>query len=730
MKRSAPVSKPLAQPDPALRRAQEANDWPELVRQCRQVLRKRPADRWAHRYLGFALHKQKEHEAALEAFREAEKHWPVDAELLINHAQTLMELGREAEAVPIMEKVIELRPDHYLAWLKTSQALYRTQSHARGWECALKTEQLSKTTSERALALIQKAIHRRELGQVKEAIQDCEACLALDPGNLAAHTNRLLFMLADPAVTAYDIRRATEEYARVVEVPLKPRWPMHERTNRQPWQRLRVGFLSPDLRNHAVVYSVEGLLAQLDRRGFSVIALHLHPGGDHITERIKRHADEFIELANHALQEQVQLILDAKLDILIDLAGHTGNNGLLLMAMKLVPIQVSWLGYPATTGLTAIDYKFTDEVTDPEGADDQYSERLYRLPTLFSCYRPLIRNPLWRYQPAYQVRPTPSVQNGYVTFGSCNNLGKLTDDVLRLWGRILATVPNSRLLIEGKSLDQAEFAGNYRKRCARLGIDTSRLELVPLEVKNQYLTYHRIDIALDPFPLTGGTTTFDLLWMGVPLVSMVGDSFKSRLSTGILTYLGRTEWLANNTEEYVRIARDLAVDVHGLNTLRLGLRHEVERSVLMREDLYCQHFGEGLRLMWLQWLAQGAHPDDPEAQSHLIASWLPSLPPEWSEAPIPGVGMEPGLRLPLPQVHQKLDELLTRARQQLPESDQHHIQQGAWAEVTELAERVLCAVPHDPVALACLAEVEHAHGHTEFAVTYLRYAQEAMSAKV
>lgn len=732
LKHPTHMNRPTDSADPAMRQALQENDWPKLTRLCRQALEKKPAHLLAHRYLGFALHKQQMSQEALEAFRLATRHWPHDTELLINQAQTLMELGRESEAVPILEKVVTSRPDHFLPWLKMSQALYRTQSHAKGWECALKTEQLAATDGERALAFIQKAIHRRELGEVKEAIQDCEACLRLDPGNLAAHTNRLLFMLADTEVSAYDIRGATEEYAKVVEAPIKPRWPQHDRADRRPWDRLRVGFLSPDFRNHAVMYSVEGLLAQLDRRGFSVVALHLHPGGDQITERVKRHVDEFMELANRPLQEQVRLISEAKLDILIDLAGHTGNNGLLLMAMKLVPIQISWLGYPATTGLTAIDYKFTDEVTDPPDADDQYSERLYRLPTLFCCYRPLSRNPLWRYQPLYQVRPTPALTSGHVTFGSCNNLGKLTDEVLALWGRLLDTVPGSRLLIEGKSLDQPSFAESYRERCARLGIDTSRLDLVPLNVANQYLTYHRIDIALDPFPLTGGTTTFDLLWMGVPLVSRVGDSFKSRLSTGILTYLGHTEWLAQDADDYVRIASTLAADLQQLNSLRLGLRRNVEQSALMREDLFCRHFGEGLRLMWLQWLAQGQQPQNPEAQSRLIESWLPDLPADWNQSPVPGVGVAPGQRLTLPEAHQRLLSMMDKAKGESLASNAPpgtKIESKSWQEATEMAQMVLDAVPHDPVALSCLAEVEHAHGHTDFAVTYLRYAQEALAAR-
>jgi hypothetical protein len=377
-----------------------------------------------------------------------------------------------------------------------------------------------------------------------------------------------------------------------------------------------------------------------------------------------------------------------------------------------------------------VDYKFTDEVTDPPDAQAQYTEQLYRLPTLFACYRPMSRHPLWRYQPRYQVRPTPAMENGFITFGSCNNLGKLTDGVLALWGQVLAAVPGSRLLIEGKNLDQPDFAHAYRQRCQGLGLAPERLDLVALDGDNQYLTYHRIDIALDPFPLTGGTTTCDVLWMGVPIVSMVGHSFKSRMGVGLLTYLGRTEWLAETADDYVRIACELAADVQALNALRLGLREEVESSALMREDHFNHHFGEGLRVMWLQWLARAQHPDNPEAQMQAIQDWLPQLPEEWTQSPIPGVGLKPGQRISLSEAHQRLQDLVERAKT----SNRHanadvsdtQITGRQWIAVTELAEVILNAVPRDAVALACLAEVEYAHGHTDFAVTYLRYATESL----
>jgi predicted O-linked N-acetylglucosamine transferase (SPINDLY family) len=712
-----------------LQAAFDAQDWLELVRLCKQVLRKQPRHQQAHRWLGFALGKLRNTDDAFVAYKKAIAYWPDDAELLINYAHLLVDHARNAEALPLQEKVCSLKPDLAVSWLELAGCCYLLNLHEKGLGAAQIASQLATQPSEQAMAYMQKAIHRRELGQVKEAVQDCEAAIAINPQDPGNHTNRLLFMLADPQTDAQQLAAAAREFATVFETPLKPFWPNFAEHQGNPWRKLKVGFLSPDFRAHAVMYSVEGLLAQLDRRQFDVFAFYLYQSDDHITMRVQRHADHFIRLGGFSADEQAQMIREQQIDILIDLAGHTGNNALLAMARKAAPVQISWLGFPASTGLQAIDYKFTDEVTDPEDADSLYSERLFRLPTLFACYRPLSRDPLWRYQPRYLVRPTPALTNGFVTFGSCNNLGKLTDDVLRLWGRVLQAVPEARLLIEGKNLDKPEFSSTYRQRCKALGIDDTRLELVPLDTGQQYLTYHRIDIALDPFPLTGGTTTFDVLWMGVPLVSLKGDNFKSRIGTGILTYLGRTEWLADSADQYVTIAQKLAADVAQLNATRMGLRAEVENSPVMREDLFCDHFSQGLRAMWLQWLAQQAQPNDIAAQEQMMQSWLPDIPSEWATPPVPGVGLRPGHRVPLHEAHQCLEQALAKAKGVLEKAHTANgqIENKRWAELTELAETVLCAVPHDPVALACLAEVEFAHGHTDFAMTYLRYATESMS---
>ncbi|OJX28523.1 MAG: acetylglucosamine transferase [Burkholderiales bacterium 68-12] len=715
-----------------LEAAKTAHDWPLLVRLCRQALRKNARHHQAHRLLGYALGQKGDVNTALEAFQKALALYPRDAELLINQANLLIDHARPWEALPILETVVELRPDRSVCWMKLAQCCYPINLHQRGFEAAQRAQETASDTVDRVNALVMMAIHRRELGQIREAVQNSAEAIVLAPHFAASHSNRLLFMLADPQTHPEELTAAAKEFGATFEPQFKPHWPSYDERRGDPWRRLKVGFLSPDFRKHAVMCFAEGILAQLDRRQFEVYAFYTYPQDDNVTDRVRCHADHFIRLHDQDDEQRAQTIRSQEIDILIDLSGHTGHHSLLTMVRKPAPVQVTCIGFVATTGLTAIDYYLTDAVINPPGVDHLFTEQVFRANGFAATYRAHSRNPLWRYQPRYAVRPTPALHNGFITYGSCNNLGKLTDEVLSLWGQLLQQMPTARLLIEGKGFEKPEFAQEYKDRCVKLGIDVDRLILVPLDTDKQYLAYHNIDIALDPFPLTGGTTTLDTLWMAVPLVSMIGNSSPSRMSTEVLTFLGRKEWLAKNKDEYLALALAFAADIDQLDALRQSLRDEIEHSPLMRDDIACAHFAHALRTMWLQWQAGREHPGDAQAQEHAVAIWQAACPAALLAPPVPRVGLADGTELTLPQAHERLQNVVTRALAHATDKD-HSSAPGEmaqrWRTVTEFAELVLSAVPNDAVALACLAEVEHAHGHTEFAVTYLRYATKAMAAQ-
>ncbi|MDT8993012.1 acetylglucosamine transferase [Curvibacter sp. APW13] len=702
-----------------------AKAWPELERLCRDTILSDPRNIKAHRFLGFSIHQQDRTNEALQTYAKSASLIPDDPELLVNYCKLLLAQGRSDEALPHAERATQLCADNSLLWSTLAATCYETSHHKRGYAAADKALELARTPEERFLAFNQRAIHGRELGYIKQAVEDSIRGIEIAPDNVVNHTNRMLFMLADPDTTAHDIRQAAEAFSVAIEAPLRAKWASFADRNRDPWRRLKVGFLSPDLRMHSVMVFAEGLFANLDRRQFELFGFYLHPKQDYVTERVKKHLDHFIDVHHLSSESRWRCIQNHEIDILIDLAGHTAHHGLVSMAHKAAPIQASFIGFPGTTGLQSVDYFISDQVTDPDNAQADYVETLLRMPMRPCTYRPLSRNPLWRYQPAYQVQPAPALRNGYVTFGSCNNLGKVTDQVLRTWGAILNTVPGSKFLIEGKGFELPEFTQRYIERCRTLGIAEDRLILVPREYKNQYLTYHDVDIALDTFPMTGGATSLDVVWMGLPVVSMLGRSHMGRITAGVLQCLNRTEWLAQDEASYVAIASSLASDIRALNELRLGLRDAVEQSSLLRDELVCPMFGVALRSMWHRWVSAMEAPNDHATQDSLCEHWAQNPPESLMDRGTETVGIAPGIRVTKTQARSQLLEMLELAKRSPPPVAGQPLT-GAWKAATEFAEHLLCAHPHDPIALTVLSEIEEHCGNLAFAVTYMQFATKAL----
>ena len=715
------------------RRALDNRDWPMVERLCKERLRTHPKDVFAYRYLPLAQAEQGNKAAATQAYEAGLLRFPDDEVLLTNYSMMLL-TDRQFERVYELSKhMTRATPKVVVGWLNFLWACYATGRFTEAVEAAKEGLKLPLQPSQRALMLNNLGTNLRDLGHLDEALLAIREALTLAPGSAAAHTNLLLFLQSKPDVSPKELRDAAECYARQFELPYQAAWPHHDGRAPEPHRRLRVGFLSPDFNLHSVAYFIEGLLPQLDRRQFQVLGLYLQGGEDVVTSRVRRHVDEFHRLEGLSADQLFQRLMALDIDILIDLAGHTATNGLGAMARKPAPVQVTWLGYPGTTGLTAIDWRVTDEIADEPGADAQYTEKLWRLPDVFCVYRPLSSFPLYRYQPPFQVQPTPALKNGYVTFGCCNNISKLTDQVLHTWARVLAQVPNSRLLIEGKGLDHPHAGSEFRERCARMGIEPGRLQLIGRDSRQQYLTYHQIDIALDPYPLTGGTTSTDLLWMGVPMVTMNGESFRSRMGVTLLHGLKRQEWIAQTEDDYVRIACAMASDTDRLNTERLGQRRRMEASPLMDETRFTSHFGHMLRRMWQQWCADRLFGDDTAAAKSALSEWASYRLPEQPKQ----VSIGPGEMIVIGEAHRRLQELTAQAIAVAPRevvlagcTEPPPITSPEWGLVVGWCKYLLESIPNEPLALATLAEVENAHGRMDFALTYLRYAQEAMAQDV
>jgi predicted O-linked N-acetylglucosamine transferase (SPINDLY family) len=357
-------------------------------------------------------------------------------------------------------------------------------------------------------------------------------------------------------------------------------------------RRIRLGYVSPDFLSHAAAYFIEPFIAHHDPEKFEITCYAdvAHP--DTFTERFRRYPHHWRDIAGKRDQEVAAMIRADGIDVLVDLAGHTKNNRLMVFALRPAPLQISYLGYPNTTGLTTIDYYITDAWADPEGMSEHlYTEKLVRLPGGFSCFRPEDLAP--------PIGPLPARQAGHVTFASLNILKKFNDAVAALWAQVLERVPGARLIIQCRTLAEPAVQQAVRERFAGFNIAPERLELLPgMSLADHLALYNRIDIALDPFPWNGHTTTSHALWMGVPVITLAGNTHSGRLATSVLCQAGLEELIAPSPEDYVARAVSLARDTDRLQALRSSLRERMAQSRHCDGVAFTRGLEELLTALW------------------------------------------------------------------------------------------------------------------------------------
>jgi protein O-GlcNAc transferase len=495
-------------------------------------------------------------------------------------------LGLSA-GIPHFRRCLEIKPDYAPALCNLGLALLHEGKFDEAQACF--TRALASDSS-LTQALVGRSLAWQQSYQLEAAASGYAEALVRDPSHHEARSARLFTLnylddrsradvfadhLAFGRATAPAAGVSAPTFAAVVDKPT-----------------LRLAFLSPDLRAHSVAYFLEPLLRHLDRRRFEIILYHDHFQVDATSERLRAHAvlwRNFVGQPASVVERQIRA--DAP-DILVDLAGHTGFNRLPLLARRLAPVQVAYLGYPNTTGLPTMDFRFVDALTDP-GDDDQrfHTETLVRFaPTA------------WTYAPPRAAPEVASARAGDapVTFGSFNNFAKVSGTTLALWSRILAAVPGSRILLKGHGLDQTAIATTLIPRLTAHAIDPARVELLGRtpDLASHLALYARMDVALDPFPYHGTTTTCEALWMGVPVVTLAGDRHAARVGVSLLTAVGHPEWIASSADEYVTIATALAADREKRLHLRRTLRDDLRRSPLLDHEAQARRFGDALLACW------------------------------------------------------------------------------------------------------------------------------------
>lgn len=364
--------------------------------------------------------------------------------------------------------------------------------------------------------------------------------------------------------------------------------------NRDPERKLKIGYVSADFYNHAVSYFIEPILQRNDLNRFEIHCFSNVQSEDFITERLRAFGQPWHDIKSLSDQRVARLVEEVGIDILIDLSGHTAMNRLGVFMRKSAPIQATMIGYVDTTGLDAMDYLLTGPGVIDESMEPFFSERIWRLPRTGSVYRPA--------EPAPDVAPAPCIHNGYVTFGSYNRFNKINPEVIALWARILRAVPGSRLILEHTAYRTRSVCSWVEAQFRAADVNMARITLRVGGSTIDYLKAHGdVDIALDPFPYCGGTTSVDALWMGVPLVTLAGRRMVSRMGLAILHVLGHPEWVAQTPDDYVTIAAGLAADPERLVALRPQLRAEMLASPFFDYEGYVHDLEEAYREMWRCW---------------------------------------------------------------------------------------------------------------------------------
>ncbi len=503
---------------------------------------------------------------------------PDDAYAWQLSSRVALECDQDATAAAVaIDRSLAIAPNEADAWFQRAQVL---ASQGASEALAAAYQEVLKRNPEHVNAWNNLGAHYLRHGPINLALGALQRAAQLDPERLSTLQNFLLALNVSAQHTPAQIAKAHTSVAGLAAVRQAARV---QHGPRAPGP-LRFGLLSPDLYAHPVSCFVEPLLAQLPRHGVQVHLFSTRKSGDAVSARLAAypgvHWHDVAALDDDALVARIGL---CGIDVLADLSGHGPGNRMMVFARKAAPVQVSWLGYMASTGLPEIDHRISDGRADPPGAEALYSEHLWRLAASYCCYRPMIRFPERRADAAYAVSPLPAAASGVLTLGSCNHLAKVSDQTLALWGTLLARLPQARLLLESVGLESEAGRARAKARCVAHGIPAERLVLLARDTSQQYLRYHQIDIALDPFPYNGGTTTCDALWMGVPVVSLAGASFAGRMGVALLGAAGHPEWVATDAQGYVACVQALAGDLGALARVRAGLRAELEASDLMDE---------------------------------------------------------------------------------------------------------------------------------------------------
>jgi protein O-GlcNAc transferase len=561
----------------------------EAISSYHKVLELEPDLSEAHNNLGNAYHHMGQLSEAISCYQKALELRPDNAQAYCNLGNGYQIEGRIDQAIFCYNKAVTLNPDNPEAYNNMGAALKHCGRLEEAVSCHRKALELEPGN---AVAHNNLGSANKHQGKLPEAMACYRKACHLKRDYAEAHSNLILAMQYDQTSNLKEIYYESSAWWKQHRTPNRREF-VHHRSSDSTKNRLRIGYVSPDFRDHSVSYFFLPLLEAHDRREVEVFCYAEVKRADKMTARIKSLSDHWRSTVGLPSDAVAQQIYEDGIDILVDLAGHTANNRLLVFAGKPAPVQVTWLGYPGTTGMEVMDYRLTDEIADPAGDADKYhSEALIRLPQGFLCYSPPETYP--------DVSDLPSIDRKRTTFGSFNNLPKVNERVVEIWSQILLQTPGSSLLLKSRQLKDDRTRRRYMDLFTKNGINCERIEMLPAtaSISEHLDLYNRVDIGLDPFPYNGTTTTCEALWMGVPVVTLRGDRHSSRVGASILTRVGLKDFITENEGEYISKTVELASNLDRLKELRAGMRRRMMESPLCNPESFARSIEKAYREIW------------------------------------------------------------------------------------------------------------------------------------
>ncbi|MCU0227923.1 MAG: tetratricopeptide repeat protein [Bryobacterales bacterium] len=580
--------------------------WPEATACAAEAVHLNPQFWQAQLGLGLTLLRQKMYDDAEACYLSALQLSNGDAEVCLELGNLAMARHQGNQAMQWFHRAIEANPHHVGALINAADLFRLNGGITQSLTLARLAQQIE---PDHPKAIGVEAIALSELGRMREALECYQRVLSIDPQDGGAQSNLLYNLNFHTAFEPRKVFALHQAWGKLAEAHVKD-WGIVSHTIANPAKRLRVGYVSGDFRRHSVMYFLRPLLEGHQRDQFEIYCYSCVDREDGITAQVKQMDVVWRDIAALSHPDSAALIVRDKIDILVDLGGHTGSGRLPVFAAKPAPIQCSYLGYPNTSGLTTIDYRIVDPVSDPEDgpATSLHTEALARLHPTFLCFDPV--------EAQLPVSPRPPVlEQRYITFGTFNNNKKIDVETAHAWGRLLLAVPGSRLLLKCRSYGAEEARRHVLGILEQAGVSPDRVTLLPGDqgYEDHLRQYARLDIALDTFPYNGTTTTMEALWMGVPVISLSGQTHASRVGRSILNALGCPEWVAASAEDFARIGAALATNPPELQRLRLNLRQMLGSSALMDRAGMVQRMETFYRQAWQAWCARQEMPLPPAA---------------------------------------------------------------------------------------------------------------------